>query len=129
MTMQCGVTLRNDQAAAYVTRLPAGATLTVYTGAKPANCGTAASGTLLGTITLPATPLTNSGGVVTIAGTWSQSSAAATGTPGYFRLVDSSAVCHAQGDCGTDLVFTPATLTAGQSFSVTTGGTITIGGA
>ena len=80
---------------------------------------------MLATITLPATFLTFSGGVSTIAGSWS-TAASATGTAQSFRMYDGSSVCHVQGNTTTDLVLNNTSITSGQtvtvtSFSVTAG--------
>ncbi len=64
--------------------------LKFYTGAPPANCGTAASGTLLASFALPSDWLNAaSGSTCTLLGTWSGAASAA-GTIGYFRITDSA---------------------------------------
>lgn len=125
MAYQYGVTLRNNQVAQIQTSVGSSGTLVIYTGTEPANCAAAITGSLLATIVLPATFLTSSGGVTTIAGTWSVA-ASGTGTAGYFRILDGSAVCHVQGNVTTDLVLNNTSITSGQtvtvtSFSVTAG--------
>jgi len=106
--------------------------LLIYTGSAPANCGTAASGTLLGTL-----PCSNpfaaapSGGVLTANAITSATAAA--GTAGYWRLCTSSAgtTVVAQGNVGTsgaDLnfaggdVFTSGGTIAVTSFTITATG-------
>jgi hypothetical protein len=59
----------------------------VYTGSQPATADTAASGTLLGTLTLASDAFTAaSSGAVTINTVTSDTSADATGTAGYVRF-------------------------------------------
>lgn len=118
MTYQYGVTLRNNQVAAIQTTVGASGTLKVFSGAEPANCAAADPAGLLATITLPATFLTSSGGVTTLAGTWSVA-ASATGTAQSFRMYDGSSVCHVQGNVTTDLVLNNTSITTGQTVTVT----------
>ena len=118
MTYQYGVTLRNNQVAQIQATVGASGTLKIFSGAEPANCAAADPAGLLATIALPATFLTSSGGVTTIAGTWSVA-ASATGTAASFRMYDGSSVCHVQGNVTTDLVLNNTSITTGQTVSVT----------
>lgn len=125
MAFQYGVTLRNNQVSQIQSTVGASGVLKIFSGVEPANCAAADPSGLLVTITLPATFLTSSGGVTTIAGTWS-ASASGTGTAQTFRIYDGSAVCHVQGNCTTDLVLNNTSIASGQtvtvtSFSVTAG--------
>lgn len=125
MTFQYGATLRNNQVSQIQTTVGGTGSLKIFSGAEPANCAAADPTGLLVTITLPATFLTSTGGVTTIAGTWS-ASAAATGTAASWRMYDGSAVCHVQGNTTADLVLNNQNITSGQtvtvtSFSVTAG--------
>lgn len=118
MTFQYGTTLRNNQVAQLQASVGGSGTLKIFSGAEPANCAAADPTGLLATITLPASFLTSSGGVTTIAGTWS-ASASATGTAASFRMYDGSSVCHIQGNTTTDLVLNNNSLTSGQTVTVT----------
>jgi hypothetical protein len=118
MTFQYGATLRNNQVGQIQTTVGASGTLKIFSGAEPANCAAADPAGLLATITLPASFLTSSAGVTTLAGTWS-ASASATGTAQTFRIYDGSSVCHVQGNCTTDLVLNNTSITSGQTVSVT----------
>jgi hypothetical protein len=118
MTYQYGVTLRNNQVAQIQTTIGASGTLKIFSGAQPANCAAADPTGLLATIALPAAFLTSSGGVTTIAGTWSVA-ASATGTAATFRMYDGSSVCHVQGNTTTDLVLNNTSITTGQTVTVT----------
>jgi hypothetical protein len=118
MAFQYGVTLRNNQVAQIQTTVGAAGVLKIFSGAEPANCAAADPTGLLATITLPASFLTSSGGVTTIAGTW-QVAASATGIAQCFRIYDGSAVCHVQGNTTTDLVLNNTNITSGQTVTVT----------
>jgi hypothetical protein len=124
MTFQYGTALRNNQVSQLQTTMAgqgtSNMTLKIFSGAEPANCAAADPTGLLATIVLPATFLTSSGGVTTIAGTW-QVAASATGTAQSFRMYDMAAtpVCHIQGNTTTDLVLNNNSITSGQTVTVT----------
>lgn len=118
MAFQYGVVLRNNQVSQIQTSIGGTGTLKIFSGAEPANCAAADPTGLLATITLPASFLTSSGGVTTIAGTWSVA-ASGTGTAQSFRMYDGSAVCHAQGNTTTDLVLNNQSIATGQTVQVT----------
>jgi hypothetical protein len=118
MTYQYGATLRNNQVSQIQTTIGGSGTLKIFSGAEPANCAAADPAGLLATIVLPASFLTSTGGVTTIAGTWSVA-AIATGTAQSFRMYDGSAVCHVQGNTTADLVLNNQSITSGQTVTVT----------
>ena len=118
MAFQFGTTLRNNRVGQLQTTVGGSGTLLILTGTEPATCATTQTGTLLATIVLPATFLTSSGGVTTLAGTWSVA-ASGTGTAGYFRILDGSSVCHIQGNVTSDFVLNNTSITSGQTVSVT----------
>ena len=118
MAFQYGVVLRNNQVSQIQTSIGASGTLKIFSGAEPANCAAADPTGLLATIVLPAAFLTSSGGVTTIAGTWSVA-ASGTGTAASFRMYDGSAVCHVQGNTTADLVLNNQSIVSGQTVSVT----------
>ena len=132
MAVQNGTTLRTADGTAFITTVGASPKVIIYTGTQPANCGTAASGTVLTTFTLSATPATSSGGVLTVSGTPIASTATGTGTAGYYRVYDSGvSTCHEQGTVGTsatDLIIDNASITSGQTVNIT-GWTKTYAGA
>ncbi len=124
MAIQYGVALRTAQMAAIEAAVGTTPKLQLRTGAQPANCGTADSGTLLCEITLPSDWLaTASAGAVTIAnGPWAGTAVAA-GTALHWRLKDSAgSVCHAQGTIasptGGDMNLDNAVLAVSQAVSV-----------
>ena len=88
MAQQLSSVSRQRYSAAYIAAFPAGASLVIRTG-TPAGVGGAAGGSVLATITLPATPLTSSAGVVSLSGTWSVAASAA-GTAGHYRMTNST---------------------------------------
>src|SRR6266496_659498 len=98
MAVQLGTTVRNARLDQIETTIGTSPILKVRTGAQPADCGTADSGTVLATMTLPSDWLAAaSGGTKAKSGTWSDSSADNTGTAAHFRLYDSGgSPCHLQ---------------------------------
>lgn len=118
MAFQFGSTLRNNQVSQIQATVGASGHLKIFSGAEPANCAAADPAGLLADIALPATFLTSSGGVTTIAGTWS-ANGAAVGTAQSFRMYDGSAVCHIQGNVTTDLVLNNTNIAIGQPVTVT----------
>jgi hypothetical protein len=103
--------------------------LDVRTGAQPADPDTAATGTLLATLTFsdPAFGAATDGapgGLLTASAITQDSSADATGTAGYFRIraTGTGADDVADGECGTagaDLNFNTTSITAGSAVSIT----------
>jgi hypothetical protein len=117
MALQFGATLRNDRASQIQAAVGASGTLVFYSGAVPANCAASNPAGVLATITLPATFLTSSAGVTTIAGTWA-TTASGTGTAASWRIFDGSAVCHVQGNVTTDIDLINTNIATGQPVSV-----------
>lgn len=98
MTIQMSVASRNASLDAFETTAGTTAKLRILTGAQPADCATAQSGTLLCEMTLPSDWMNAaSAGAKTKLGTWSGTGAAA-GTAAHFRIVDNAGTtCHMQG--------------------------------
>jgi hypothetical protein len=126
MVVQLSVAGRNARLDALETVGGTAVLLRLYTGAQPANCGAAASGTLLCTMTLPSDWLAAaSGGAKAKSGTWSGTGAAA-GTAAHFRIWDSSGTnCLAQGSVtatggGGDMTLDNAVIAVSQSITVNT---------
>lgn len=123
MAFQYGATLRTNQVAQIQATVSTSGTLKLFSGAEPVNCAAADPSGLLATITLPASFLTSSGGVTTLAGTWSVA-ASGTGTVASFRIYDGSAVCHVQGNVtatggGGDMTIDNTSLATGQTVTAT----------
>src|SRR4051812_11114067 len=98
MAVQYSVAVRNAKLDAFETVAGTSVILTIRSGAAPANCATANSGTVLATCTLPSDWMSAaSGGTKTLLGTWQDTSADATGTAAHFRIHDSTGTtCHMQ---------------------------------
>jgi hypothetical protein len=133
MAFQFSVAARNAAGDAIETAIGTGPTLTIRTGAPPANCAAARAGTVLATLVLPSDwLLAASGGVKSKSGTWQDLAADATGTAGHFSI-DQGATCHLQGTVtlgggGGDMTIDNTSIVAGQTVTVT-GFDITVGGA
>ena len=101
------------------------AVLKIKTGAAPATCATADSGTVLATITLASDwAAAASGGSKAFSGLpVTDASADGSGTAAHFRLYASDGTtCHCQGTVGTsgtDIVVDSTSFTAGQTFNIT----------
>jgi hypothetical protein len=97
MTLQYGTTLRNARQDQNETTIGTAPVIQFRTGAPPANCGSADSGTLIGSMTLPSDWMANaSGGSKSKSGTWSMTTSAA-GRIAHARLKDSGlTTCHMQ---------------------------------
>ena len=99
MALQFSTAVRNARLDAIETAIGVSAVLKIRTGAAPATCATADSGTVLATITCPSDwAAAASNASKTFLGTWQDLSADASGTAGYWRLYASDGTtCHAQG--------------------------------
>jgi hypothetical protein len=126
MAIQLSVAVRNGRLDAFEVAAGATAKLQIRTGAQPANCGTAASGTLLCEITLPSDYMSAaSAGSKAKLGTWT-GTAAATGTAAHFRIVDNAGTtCHMQGTVtatsgGGDMELDNTSIATSQTVTVNT---------
>ena len=123
MAVQLSDSVRNARLDAIETVIGTTPTLEIRTGAQPANCAAADSGTVLATLTLPSDWLAAaSGGTKAKSGTWSDSSADATGTAAHFRI-KAGATTHLQGSVGTsaaDLIVDSVAFNVGQGFTINT---------
>jgi hypothetical protein len=130
-TPQLGVALRTDIGDLFVSRA-AGGSMKLFSGAVPANCQAADPAGELVDEALPSPALTNTTGVLTKAGTWAFTGAAA-GTAASGRLYTSGGVCFFQGAVsatggGTVFEIDNTSIAIGQNGTVTSV-TITVGGA
>lgn len=126
MTVQLSTTVRNARLDTIESTIGTAPILTIRTGAAPADCATANSGTVLATLTLPSDWMAAAAsGAKAKSGTWSDSSADATGTAAHWRIHESTATtCHMQGTVtatggGGDMTVDNTSFAAGQAFTVT----------
>lgn len=122
MAIAYAVNLRNARMDAITTFTAGNALLRIYDGTRPATGGTAT--TLLAELTCNATfaPAASSG-VLTLNAITQDSSANATGTATWFRIVKSDGTTHVLdgnvGTSGSDLNLTTTSIVATQPVSVT----------
>lgn len=126
MTLQYGTTLRNNQLDQVESTVGTSPKLQLRSGAPPATCATADSGTMLCELTLPSDWMAAaSSGTKAKSGTWSGTGAAA-GTIAHFRIKDSAGTtCHVQGTVtatggGGDMTVDNAVIAVSQAVTVNT---------
>lgn len=125
MSLQVSVDVQNAILDAIEATVGASAILKIRTGAPPANCAAADTGTVLVTCNLPAdwlaAAVSNS---KALSGTWQDTNADATGTAAHFRIYNSTGTtCHLQGTVtatggGGDLTLDNTSITAGQAVTI-----------
>ena len=137
MAVQFSTAVRNARLDAVETNINStgsnAVTLNIYSGSAPANCAANTTGTLLASIPLSTTgsPVdwmaAAASGAKSKNGTWTDASADATGTAGYFRIFASASAfangCEIQGTVGTsgtDMIVNSTSFVAGNSFTVNT---------
>lgn len=126
MALKYSVDVRNARLDVIETTIGTSAILKIRTGAPPANCAAADSGTVLSTVNLPSDWMAAAAsGEKLKSGTWEDTSADATGTAAHFRIYDSGgSTCHIQGTVtsvatGTgDMLVDNDAFAAGQNFTV-----------
>jgi len=126
VALQFSESLRNARLDTIESHVSTAPILEIRTGAPPANCAAADSGTLLASITLPSDWMAAAAsGSKAKSGTWQDTSANGDGTAGHFRLKDSGGTtCHVQGTvtatgAGGDLTVDNTSFATGQQFTVT----------
>lgn len=135
MALQFDVAGRNAELDALETTWGTSCILKLKTGAPPATCATADSGTVCATMTLPSDWLAAAAsGAKAKSGTWEDTAADAAGTVGHFRIYDSGgSTCRCQGTVtitgsGGDMTLDNNVLAVGQQVTITSF-TITAGNA
>lgn len=125
MALQFSESVRNARLDTIESTIGASAILEIRTGAPPANCAAADSGTLLASITLPSDWMAAAAsGAKAKSGTWQDTSANGDGTADHFRIKDSGGTtCHMQGTVGitgsgADLEVDNDSFATGQQFTV-----------
>ena len=126
MALQESIAVANARLDAIETQIGTAPKLRIYSGAQPANCATARSGTLLCEMTLPSDWLAAaSAGSKVKAGTWSGTGAAA-GTAGHYAIMDAAGTtCHMQGSItitgsGGDMTLDNTSIAVSQAIAVST---------
>lgn len=124
MAIQLATTTRNARLDAIETDAGVSAILKIRTGAQPANCGAADSGTVLATLNLPADWMAAAGGgVKSKSGTWQDAAADAAGVAAHFRVYKTDGTtCIIQGSVGQgsgDLSLDNTNIAVGQVVTVT----------
>lgn len=127
MALQLSTAVRNARLDTIESTIGTSAIMKIRTGSAPADCGTADSGTVLATLSLPSDWMAAaSGGSKAKSGTWQDASADATGTAGHFRIYDSGGTtCGIQGTVtatggGGDLTLDNTSIATGQTVTITT---------
>jgi hypothetical protein len=120
MALQFAAALRNPILDVIETTIGTAPLLKCYTGTLP-GVGNAATGTLLYSITCPSDWMNAaSAGSKTKLGTWNDTSADASGTPGYFRLNTSADTPQIEGSAGV------SSGDLSHDATVSLGGTVTV---
>ena len=134
MAMQHSVAVRNGQADAFEVAVGTDARLKLRTGAQPANCAAADTGTEIAVMVLPSDWLAAAAsGSKAKSGTW-QVNASAAGIIAHYRIYASDGVtCHEQGSVtitggGGDMTVNNPVIESGQQITVTAY-SITVGNA
>lgn len=125
MALQYSTAVKNARLDAVESTIGASAIMKIRTGAAPANCAAADSGTVLATIALPADWMASAAsGSKAKSGTWSDASADAGGTAGHFRIYAADGTtCGMQGSVtatggGGDVTLDSVAITAGQQVDI-----------
>ena len=126
MAIQESVAVANARLDAIETTVGTSPKLRLYSGAMPANCAAARTGTLLCEMTLPSDWLAAaSAGAKAKSGTWTGTGAAA-GSAGYWAIMDAAGTtCHMQGTVtatggGGDMTLDNIVIAAAQVVTVST---------
>lgn len=126
MALQFSVTVNNARLDSVETTIGVTPILRIRTGAAPANCAAADTGTVLATLNLPSDWMAAASSASKAkSGTWQDASADATGTAAHFRIYNSGdTVCHIQGTVtitsgGGDMEVDNTSFASGQQFTIT----------
>ena len=119
MATQYSVAARTSQMAQLNTTIGVNAQIIIYSGAIPANVGTAPTGTLLVQYAGNATAFGSAASAVLTANAVAAATAAGTGVAGYYRINTSAGVAVTQGTVtasggGGDMITTNTSIAATQ---------------
>jgi hypothetical protein len=125
MSVQLSLAVRNARLNAIETAIGASAILEIYSGAVPASCAAATTGTALAQFALAAAWAAQAAnGAMSLSSTPLTSSAIGNGNAGYFRIYASDGVtCHLQGSVtaagsGGDMTVDNPSIVTGQIVTV-----------
>jgi hypothetical protein len=120
MAVQYPVAQRNLMLEAKATNWGASPVMKLWTGAQPATCATANSGTECASGSLPATPFAAAAaGAIAKNGTWTITGTTG-GTAGHYRVYKSDGTtCVEQGDITDDMTIDNAVIANGQVVTIT----------
>lgn len=125
MAIQLSAAVRNAMLDAVESTIGTSAVMKIRTGAAPADVGTADSGTVLATLSLPSDWMAAaSSGSKAKSGTWQDATADATGTAAHFRIYASDGTtAHLQGTVtatggGGDLTLDNTSIATGQPVTI-----------
>lgn len=124
MAIQASTTVRNARLDAIETAVGTAAVVKIRTGAQPANCAAADSGTVLVSWALASDwAAAASGGSKSFSGTPIGTTASGTGTAAHYRLYASDGTtCHMQGTVATsggDMTIDNTSVNSGQTVNIT----------
>jgi hypothetical protein len=121
MTYRYSVAVNNARLDAVETTTGTAPKFQIYTGASPASCAAAATGTKLIDYALPSDWMANAAAASKAkSGSWT-GAAIAGGVAGYFRMTDSAGTtCHSQGDIPADMTLDNTNIANGQTVTVNT---------
>lgn len=126
MALQESVAVRNAKLNAVEVTIGVDAVFRIFTGAPPANCAAANTGTELAAMTLPTDWMAAaSNGSKAYTAPWADASANADGTAGHFRLYAADGTtCGLQGTItasggGGDMIIQNTSVVTGQAVTVT----------
>jgi len=126
MTVQNSTAVRNAQGDAWESTIGTSAKLRIYSGAQPANCAAARTGTLLVEYSLASDwCAAASSGAKTLNSLPLSAAAAASGTAGHYAIMDSAGTtCHEQGSVtatggGGDMTIDNTSIAGGQTVNIT----------
>ncbi len=126
MALQHSTAVRNALLDVIETTIGTSAVLKIFTGAKPATCATANSGTELASMSLQADWMAAAAsGSKAKSGTWEDTTGNGDGDAGHFRLYASDGTtCHQQGTVtatggGGDLTLDNISIATGQPVTIT----------
>lgn len=123
--MDFSTVVKNAAGNAIETAIGPSPILRIRSGAKPANCEAADTGTVLATMNLPVDWMADAANAVkALLGVWQDTAADAAGIAGHFRIYASDGTtCGIQGTCGetgsgADMILQNTDINVGQEINV-----------